>query len=170
MWRTWRWKASRRIALHPLATFSWVPKTTPATRASAFRRETVLAPACLKSAFVEKVSGRSAPRFPTPPHPTLLPKSLTLFFSFWWLYNGPPWPFKNALPVRDWVWCLTFPLFKHTNFTQYVVQWLTILTVCGGHWSILWQSLSEVWLLWYGNQHWAAHMRTMCLCQIGYCN
>lgn len=166
MWRMWRWKASRRIASHPPVMSSWVPKTTPATRASACQLETVSAPACLKSAFVERVSGRSAPI----KYPTLLPKSLTLFFSFWWLYNGPRWLFKNALPVRDRVWCLTFPLFKHTNFTQYVVQWLTMLTVCWGHWSILWQSLSEVWLLWYGNQHWAAHMRTMCLWQIGYCN
>lgn len=159
MWKTWRWKASRRTASHPLGTYSWVPKTTPLTRASVCQLETVSAPGCLKSACVEKVRD-------WPISPPLSPKSLTLFPLMTSKPAPPPpsmstpqkCPFSQQPCPLPGIWhsqCLSM-----LDFTQYMVQWLTVLIVSveaievfyGGH---------CVWLLWYGNHHRAWHMRTV---------
>lgn len=151
MWKTWRWKASRRTASHPLGTYSWVPKTTPLTRASVCQLETVSAPGCLKSAFVEKVRD-----WPISPHchQRAWPSSL------WWLQNQlPPHLYVNP-PKMSFqsatmspAWYLTFPMFEHARFYSIHGSMINCADcVCGGHWSILWWSLRVIALIRQSSQ------------------
>lgn len=98
--------------------------------------------------------------------PPLSPKSLTLFPLMTSKPAPPPTsmstpqkcPFSQQPRPLPGIWhsqCLSM-----LDFTQYMVQWLTVLIVSveaievfyGGH---------CVWLLWYGNHHRAWHMRTV---------
>lgn len=164
MWKTWRWKASRRSASHPLTTSLWTPKRTPPTQASVCRLENVSAPGCLKSAFVEKVRD-------CPVSPPLLPESLTQLPSSPSLFL-PPKKMSFQPAATSPAWYLTCPLFEPDFYSIHGSMINCAVCVCRPlkyfmvviEWSVI--SPDKVWHMstdrvWYQPRY--ATVTTVCI-------